>query len=60
VLTLSFTRKDLSVWDTVQQNWVVPNVGGDYTIWVGEASDTLTLGCKTASLGCQSGLVSPA
>lgn len=60
VLTLSFTRKDLSVWDTVQQNWVVPNVGGDYTVWIGEASDTLTLGCKTASLGCQSGLVSPA
>ncbi|OCL04272.1 glycoside hydrolase family 3 protein [Glonium stellatum] len=59
VLTLNFTRKDLSVWDTVQQNWVVPSVGGNYTIWIGEASDALTLGCYTASLGCRSGLMSP-
>ncbi|KAI2641313.1 glycoside hydrolase family 3 protein [Xylaria nigripes] len=29
-------RRDLSVWDTVSQNWVIPS--GDYTIYVGSSS----------------------
>ncbi|KAK3945195.1 glycosyl hydrolase family 3 N terminal domain-containing protein [Diplogelasinospora grovesii] len=58
-LTLTLTRKDVSVWDTTVQNWVVPGVGERFTIWVGEASDTLTVGCYTDSLACQAGLQPP-
>ncbi|RMZ72277.1 glycoside hydrolase family 3 [Pyrenophora seminiperda CCB06] len=51
-LNLRVTRKDLSVWDVVAQNWVVPAVGGDYGIWIGGASDQLRLRCGTASGSC--------
>ncbi|OAA54303.1 beta-glucosidase [Niveomyces insectorum RCEF 264] len=66
-LNLQLTRKDLSVWDVTQQNWVlpgVPNGGGDgdavrYTIWLGEASDQLHTACYTDTLTCESGLDGP-
>lgn len=56
---LTFTRKDVSVWDVVAQNWVVPEVDGDYTFWVGGASDALFLGCSAATLVCEEGLTPP-
>lgn len=59
VLKLRVTRKDLSVWDVVSQNWIVPNVSGDYGIWIGEASDALTLRCGTQGKTCASGQTSP-
>jgi beta-glucosidase len=56
-LTLSLTRKDLSVWDVVLQNWVVSD--GRYTIWIGDSSDTLAIACYTDTLQCQSNMPSP-
>lgn len=41
---LTLTRKDLSVWDTVAQDWKVPVLEG-FRFWVGSASDALTWGC---------------
>ncbi|TDZ19502.1 putative beta-glucosidase F [Colletotrichum orbiculare MAFF 240422] len=56
---LELTRRDVSVWDVVSQNWVVPNPSGRYKIWVGEASDKLFLACYTDSGECAGGLSSP-
>ena len=58
-LTLRVTRKDLSVWDIVSQNWVVPAVEGDYGVWVGGASDDLHVRCGTASGSCEGDQESP-
>lgn len=49
---LRVTRKDLSVWDTVAQNWLVPSVAGDYGVWIGEASDKLGVRCASATGKC--------
>ncbi|KAF1951771.1 beta-glucosidase-like protein [Byssothecium circinans] len=51
---LRLTRKDLSVWDVVRQNWIVPDVGGDYGVWIGESSDRLGLRCGTRTGACGS------
>ncbi|KAI1876458.1 hypothetical protein JX265_003984 [Neoarthrinium moseri] len=56
-VTLSLTRKDLSVWDTELQNWVVPP--GEYKIWVGQASDDLTVVCSTETGSCEAGVEGP-
>lgn len=53
------TRKDLSVWDVVSQNWIIPSVDGEYGIWIGESSDTLALKCSTASGSCTGNQTSP-
>jgi beta-glucosidase len=58
-LRLRVTRKDLSVWDTVSQNWIVPSVGGDYGVWLGDSSDILHLRCGTASGSCAGNQTSP-
>lgn len=50
---LTFTRKDVSVWDVVEQNWVVPSVDGDYKFWIGSASDALYLACSADTLTCE-------
>lgn len=52
-LTLTFTRKDVSVWDVVEQNWVVPVVDGAYKFWIGSASDALYLACSADTLTCE-------
>lgn len=57
-LNMRVTRKDLSVWDVISQNWIVPNVGGDYGVWIGEASDKLGVRCGTQT-GCEVGVSSP-
>ncbi|KAF2205910.1 beta-glucosidase-like protein [Delitschia confertaspora ATCC 74209] len=59
VVKMRVTRKDLSVWDTVSQNWIVPNVGGDYGLWIGEASDKLGLRCGTSTGRCADDVKSP-
>jgi beta-glucosidase len=58
-LKLRLTRKDLSVWDVVSQNWLIPNVGGDYGIWIGDSSDNLHLRCGTATGRCAGNQTSP-
>ncbi|KAF2270870.1 beta-glucosidase-like protein [Lojkania enalia] len=58
-LRLRVTRKDLSVWDVVSQNWIIPNLEGDYGIWIGESSDALSLRCGTQSGTCEEGVPSP-
>jgi beta-glucosidase len=49
---LTLTRKDVSVWDVVRQDWVVPEVDGAYKIWVGAASDDLRVVCAADSESC--------
>lgn len=58
-LSLRVTRKDLSVWDVISQNWLIPAVSGDYRIWVGESSDNLRLRCNTAGMTCAENQTSP-
>ena len=58
-LSMRVTRKDLSVWDVVSQNWVVPAVDGDYGVWIGSASDDLHVRCGTASGSCEEDQESP-
>lgn len=58
-VTLQLTRKDLSVWDTTIQDWVVPKVDGAYKVWIGEASDSLGTVCYVDSLKCETGVKGP-
>ncbi|RDW71255.1 putative beta-glucosidase 1 [Coleophoma cylindrospora] len=59
-LTLTITRKDLSVWDVVTQNWVVPVSGSKpFLFWVGDSSGGLTLACESLSLACSGGRTAP-
>ncbi|KAF1913850.1 beta-glucosidase 2 precursor [Ampelomyces quisqualis] len=59
-LSLRVTRKDLSVWDVVSQDWIIPSLGGDYGIWLGQSSDGLTLRCGTETGSCAGNQTSPA
>ncbi|KAI1816713.1 glycoside hydrolase family 3 protein [Poronia punctata] len=56
---LQLTRKDVSVWDTVSQNWIVPNPEGRYKIWLGWSSDDLRVVCYSDTLTCEEGVESP-
>lgn len=58
-LRLQLTRKDVSVWDTAAQNWVIPSPGGRYRVWVGQASDDLSVVCYTDTLACEDGAQGP-
>lgn len=58
-LSLRVTRKDLSVWDVVSQNWIVPNVSGDYGIWIGDSSDNLRVRCGTQGGSCAGNQTGP-
>ncbi|KAG8405889.1 hypothetical protein J3459_020123 [Metarhizium acridum] len=51
---LQLTRKDLSVWDVVLQDWVIPVVDGGYTVWMGGASDDLRISCHVDGMKCKS------
>jgi hypothetical protein len=59
VVTLTLTRKDVSVWDVERQNWVVPDPGGQYKVWIGEASDKLGVVCYSDTLVCETGVRGP-
>ncbi|KKF96180.1 putative beta-glucosidase F [Ceratocystis platani] len=58
-ISLSLTRKDLSVWNVHIQDWVVPSLNGRFKIWLGDASDNLHLACFTDVLACEGHLESP-
>ncbi|KAI0380771.1 glycoside hydrolase family 3 protein [Hypomontagnella monticulosa] len=58
-LELKLVRRDVSVWDPVRQNWVVPNPTGQYKVWIGSASDDLPVVCYSDSLTCEDGVESP-
>lgn len=51
-LELQLTRKDLSVWDVVLQDWVIPAVDGAYNVWIGSASDDPRVSCHVDGLKC--------
>ena len=55
-VVLSLTRKDLSVWDVVVQNWRIPE--GEFVFWVGNSTEGLTVACGSGG-GCSGGRVSP-
>jgi hypothetical protein len=58
-VALTLTRKDVSVWDVVAQDWRVPVVDGGYKVWIGEASDNLSIVCHTDTLKCETGVTGP-
>ncbi|GAP87612.2 putative glycoside hydrolase family 3 protein [Rosellinia necatrix] len=53
-LRLQLTRRDVSVWDTKAQNWIIPSPAARHSIWIGQASDDLTVVCYTDTLACES------
>lgn len=58
-VTLTLTRKDVSVWDVVAQDWKVPAVDGGYKVWIGDASDSLSIVCHAETLKCETGVTGP-
>ncbi|OKL61254.1 putative beta-glucosidase F [Talaromyces atroroseus] len=54
-LTLPLTRKDLSVWDVVMQDWLAPVDGEGVKFWIGQsvATEDLQIVC-TVGQGCES------
>ncbi|KAH8683719.1 glycoside hydrolase superfamily [Ilyonectria robusta] len=56
---VTLTRKDLSIWDVSAQDWVVPDPGGDYKVWLGSASDDLPVVCYALGLSCDYGIDVP-
>ena len=58
-LQMSLTRKDVSVWDVVSQNWIVRDVSGAYGAWIGESSGSLSLVCRTDTKSCLQNQTSP-
>jgi len=60
VLTMEITRKDLSIWDVVRQNWVIPVSGSaPFLFWIGDSSANLTLACESLSGKCSDGRTPP-
>jgi beta-glucosidase len=51
VLHLSVTRKDLSIWDVVMQDWKAPIDGQGVKLWVGESLADLRVVCEIGG-GC--------
>jgi beta-glucosidase len=59
-ITLEVTRKDLSIWDVVSQNWIIPvSTTEPFLFWIGESSGNLTLACESLSGVCSGGRTSP-
>lgn len=59
-LKLDVTRRDLSVWDTKLQNWVIPvSTSQPFLLWVGNSSGNLTTACESLSKTCSGGRKSP-
>jgi beta-glucosidase len=59
VVTFDITRKDLSIWDVVSQNWVIPSLTDGFTFWIGESSQGLSVSCDGAKKTCGVGKVAP-
>jgi len=61
VVTLEITRKDISIWDVVRQNWVIPvSQSQPFLFWIGNSSANLTLACASLSGSCSGGRTPPA
>ncbi|KAL3428422.1 beta-glucosidase F [Phlyctema vagabunda] len=59
-VTLEITRKDLSIWDVVSQDWVIPvSSSSPFLFWVGDSSGNLTLACDSLTSACSSGRAPP-
>ena len=60
VVTLDITRKDLSIWDVVSQNWIIPvSSAQPFLFWIGDSSANLTLACESLSRSCTDGRKPP-
>jgi len=60
VVTLNITRKDVSIWDVVSQNWIIPVSSSEpFLFWIGDSSANLTLACESLSKTCSDGRPSP-
>jgi beta-glucosidase len=60
VVTLQITRKDLSIWDVVSQNWIIPvSKTAPFLFWIGDSSANLMLACESLTKICSGGRVSP-
>ena len=60
IVTMEITRKDLSIWDVVSQNWVIPVSSSDsFLFWIGESTANLTLACESLSGTCSGGRTPP-
>ncbi|EEP76442.1 hypothetical protein UREG_01291 [Uncinocarpus reesii 1704] len=46
VLKMEITRKDVSIWDTVKQDWKAPGAGKGLKFWVGESVGDLKAVCE--------------
>ncbi|CAG8958507.1 hypothetical protein HYFRA_00009822 [Hymenoscyphus fraxineus] len=59
-LKIDVTRRDMSVWDTTLQNWVIPVSSTEpFLFWVGSSSGSLTTACESLSKSCSGGRTSP-
>ncbi|SPJ79081.1 probable beta-glucosidase 1 precursor [Fusarium torulosum] len=56
---LALTRKDLSVWDVEVQDWLIPDLDGEYRVWLGAASDALDVVCYSDDLSCEKDVDGP-
>ncbi|KAH8815723.1 glycoside hydrolase superfamily [Xylogone sp. PMI_703] len=60
VLTLEITRKDISIWDVVRQNWVIPvSDSKPFLFWIGDSSQGLSLACDSLAEECSDGRTAP-
>jgi beta-glucosidase len=60
VVKLQVTRKDLSIWNVVSQNWVIPvSSSKPFLFWIGNSSANLTLACESLSGACSDGRTAP-
>ncbi|KAL2074444.1 hypothetical protein VTL71DRAFT_8222 [Oculimacula yallundae] len=59
-VNLQLTRRDLSIWDVVSQNWISPvSSSKPFTFWIGNSSSGLTLACESLSKTCSDGRTPP-
>lgn len=60
VVQLEVTRKDVSIWDVVSQNWIIPvSPTQPFVFWIGDSSANLTLACESLSGNCSDGRTHP-
>ncbi|PVH85109.1 glycoside hydrolase family 3 protein [Cadophora sp. DSE1049] len=58
--TLEITRRDLSIWDVVSQNWILPvSSSKSFLFWIGNSTAGLTLACESLSRTCSDGRTPP-
>ncbi|EGE07819.1 glycosyl hydrolase [Trichophyton equinum CBS 127.97] len=53
VLKMELTRKDLSIWDVVTQDWRAPVDGKGVKFYIGESVEDLHIVCETSSGTCR-------